>query len=173
MLPGSPLGPARPQATSPAPVSPPEPGHWENPTFELLITVRVLLELNQENRQALSGPVAVQLLRALEPLTRQRTLSAVQAAAVLDSINRALGSRGTRNLREARVRLEQRVQMELASSRYARGEDTPGIATFRLALLVPGGQGTVEAVSRHLSFNPFLQGVPASALRALLLNLKR
>ncbi|MFC4638788.1 hypothetical protein [Deinococcus hohokamensis] len=172
VLPGSPLGPGRPPAAQPVPASPATPSRWENPTVELLITVRALLDLSRRDPQALNGS-AVQVARVLDPLGRQRTLSSAQATAILEATDRALGGAGQRALAEARQRLEQRVQMELASSRYARGEDTPGMATFRLALLVPGGQGTVAALARDATFNPFRQGVPSSTLRALLVTLKR
>lgn len=171
VLPGSPLSPAPPQGIRTDAM--PEPTSWEPPTFELLVTVRALADLTQRGGQVLPATTSAQLARILERLGQQPRLTADQAEATLDAIARALGASGQQQLREARLRLEERAHMQLASSRYARGEDLPDMATFRLALLIPGGQATVFAVNRDPGLNPFRQGVPANTLKKLLLTLKR
>ncbi|WP_019586502.1 hypothetical protein [Deinococcus apachensis] len=171
VLPGSPLGPVPSQPVRTGAV--PEPTSWEPPTFELLVTVRALAELAQRDVRVFTAASSAQLTRVLEPLERQRRLTPAQAEATLDAIARALGSSGQRQLQEARVRLDTQVHMQLASSRYARGDDVLDMATFRLALLVPGGQATVAAVNRDPEFNPFLRGAPAATLKKLMLSLRR
>ncbi len=170
VLPGSPLTPA---PFSPAPAAAPmtEPTRWSPPTFELLVMVRTLLDVTRQDAQVLT-PAAPTLRPVLERLTRQATLSPAEASAAVQALDRALSGPQRAQVRATRLKLEQRVNLQLSSSRLARGEGFPDAVTYRLAFLVPGGQATVAAVRRDAQLNPFLHGVPASALRTLLQNLR-
>ena len=172
VLPGSPLTPT-PFTPAPAAVHMPttEPTRWSPPTFELLVTVRTLLDVTRQDAQVLA-PAAPALRPVLERLSRQATLSPAEASAAVQALDRALSGPQRAQVRAVRLKLEQRVNLQLASSRLARGEGFPDAVTFRLAFLVPGGQATVAAVRRDAQLNPFLQGVPASTLRTLLQNLR-
>ncbi len=170
VLPGSPLTPA-PFTPAPAAVPMTEPTRWSPPTFELLVMVRTLLDVTRQDAQVLT-PAAPALRPVLERLTRQATLSPAEASAAVQALDRALNGPQRAQVRATRLKLEQRVNLQLSSSRLARGEGFPDAVTHRLAFLVPGGQATVAAVRRDAQLNPFLQGGPASTLRALLQNLR-
>lgn len=170
VLPGSPLTPA-PFTPAPAAVPMTEPTHWSSPTFELLVMIRTLLDVTRQDAQVLT-PAAPALRPMLERLTRQATLSPAEASAAVHALERALNGPQRAQVRATRLKLEQRVNLQLSSSRLARGEGFPDAVTYRLAFLVPGGQATVAAVRRDAQLNPFLHGVPASTLRALLQNLR-
>lgn len=166
--PGSPLAPPPAQGvrTEPMTASP----RWADARFELLISVRALTDVLE--RDAGAGRLGPDERRAaqqaLQGLREQPTLTAAQAQTRLEALQAALGASGRLALQGARRRLEERAHLQLSSSRFARGEDAPGLATFRLALLVPGGGATVRAVQRGAAHNPFGQGVPAAALQTLL-----
>ncbi len=170
VLPGSPLTPA-PFTPAPAAVPMTEPTRWSPPTFELLVMVRTLLDVTRQDAQVLTS-AAPTLRPVLERLTRQATLSPAEASAAVQALERALSGPQRAQVRATRLKLEQRVNLQLSSSRLARGEGFPDAVNFRLAFLVPGGQATVAAVRRDAQLNPFLQGGPASTLRTLLQNLR-
>lgn len=172
VLPGSPFAPGTPPrtaGTTPMPSTPSTVSTWQDARFELLISVRALTDVLQQDRRSLDAAQRQAAQQALRPLTEQATLDTTQARTRQGVLEAALGRAGVQRMQEARLKLEQRAHLQLSSSRYARGEEFPDMATYRLALLVPGGQATVRAMQNDASKNPFLQGVPATALKKLLL----
>ena len=166
--PGSPLSPHTiPSQAAPQPM--PETvsssqTKWDNPTFELLVTVSALRDAARLSSFDVARPTDLS-----RELVRLRSLPALTPAAQasLAALHAALGPSGERQLAAARAQLERRAALQLASSRLARDEGLPDRVFYRLAFQVPGGQATVQAVLGGQDFNPFRQGLPASVLKLL------
>ena len=167
--PGSPLSPHTiPSQAAPQPM--PETvsssqTKWDNPTFELLVTVSALRDAARLSSFDVARPT--DLSRELVRLRSLPALTPAAAQASLAALHAALGPSGERQLAAARAQLERRAALQLASSRLARDEGLPDRVFYRLAFQVPGGQATVQAVLDGQDFNPFRQGLPASVLKLL------